>query len=128
MIRRPPRSTLFPYTTLFRSEHLMTWDPQVATTIKAATVHHTADSNDYTAAEVPDVMRAIYRYQAVDRGWGDIGYNVVVDKFGRLWEGRAGGLANAVVGAHAGGFNRYTFGVSMLGTYDLVDTPQPMID
>src|SRR3712207_8430304 len=74
MIRRPPRSTLFPYTTLFRSEHLMTWDPEVASTIKAATVHHTADSNNYTAAQVPDMMRAIYRYQAVDRGWGDIGY------------------------------------------------------
>src|SRR2546430_10154206 len=26
MIRRPPRSTLFPYTTLFRSEY---WDPVV---------------------------------------------------------------------------------------------------
>src|SRR2546423_8453137 len=28
MIRRPPRSTLFPYTTLFRSEALMTIEPQ----------------------------------------------------------------------------------------------------
>src|SRR2546422_10251655 len=26
MIRRPPRSTLFPYTTLFRSDHLPTLD------------------------------------------------------------------------------------------------------
>src|SRR3712207_7924992 len=27
MIRRPPRSTLFPYTTLFRSSgHLLSWD------------------------------------------------------------------------------------------------------
>src|SRR5260370_24689003 len=25
MIRRPPRSTLFPYTTLFRSDHTITW-------------------------------------------------------------------------------------------------------
>src|SRR3712207_7399813 len=25
MIRRPPRSTLFPYTTLFRSDHLDFW-------------------------------------------------------------------------------------------------------
>src|SRR5256884_9285818 len=25
MIRRPPRSTLFPYTTLFRSEHKRVW-------------------------------------------------------------------------------------------------------
>src|SRR3712207_7235056 len=27
MIRRPPRSTLFPYTTLFRSEGRMFWSP-----------------------------------------------------------------------------------------------------
>src|SRR3712207_8878392 len=29
MIRRPPRSTLFPYTTLFRSPHLAGLDEQV---------------------------------------------------------------------------------------------------
>src|SRR5260370_34246818 len=27
MIRRPPRSTLFPYTTLFRSENIRGWPP-----------------------------------------------------------------------------------------------------
>src|SRR3712207_8723621 len=26
MIRRPPRSTLFPYTTLFRSDQAVSWD------------------------------------------------------------------------------------------------------
>src|SRR2546430_5911443 len=33
MIRRPPRSTLFPYTTLFRSLHsgLVIWDPVTGT-------------------------------------------------------------------------------------------------
>ena len=66
-------------------------------------------------------MRSIYRYHTVSRGWGDIGYNVIVDKFGRLWEGRYGGLASTVIGAHAGGFNTSTFGVSMLGNYDIVD-------
>ena len=45
-----------------------------------------------------------------------------------MWEGRYGGLASTVIGAHAGGFNTYTFGVSMLGNYDVVDTPGPMID
>src|SRR2546426_1624132 len=29
MIRRPPRSTLFPYTTLFRSLRLVTRDPEL---------------------------------------------------------------------------------------------------
>jgi hypothetical protein len=73
------------------------------------------DSNGYAADDVPAIMRSIYRYHAVSRGWGDIGYNVIADKFGRLWEGRYGGLASTVIGAHAGGFNTGTFGVSMLG-------------
>jgi hypothetical protein len=109
-------------------ESLMGWDPEYAPTIQAATVHHTADSNNYTAADVPAIMRSIYAYHAVTRGWGDIGYNVIVDKFGRAWEGRAGGLASTVIGAHAGGFNTATFGVSMLGNYDLVDTPKALLD
>jgi hypothetical protein len=77
---------------------------------------------------VPAILRSTYTYHAQSLGWGDIGYNVLVDKFGRLWEGRSGGLASTVVGAHAGGFNTSTFGVSMMGNYDVVGTPQPMID
>ncbi|MGY1632317.1 N-acetylmuramoyl-L-alanine amidase [Geodermatophilus sp. SYSU D01186] len=109
-------------------EGIRSWDPEYAPTIKAATLHHTADTNNYTADQVPAMMRSIYRYHSVSLNWGDIGYNVIVDKFGRLWEGRAGGLASTVIGAHAGGFNTGTFGVSMLGNYDTVETPQPMID
>jgi uncharacterized protein with LGFP repeats len=108
--------------------NIRTWAPQYAGTVKAAALHHTADTNDYSADQVPAIMRSIYRYHAVSLGWGDIGYNLIVDKFGRLWEGRDGGLASSVVGAHAGGFNTYTFGVSMLGNYDTADTPQVMIN
>src|SRR3712207_7533177 len=40
MIRRPPRSTLFPYTTLFRSQQVTTvtvnaWDPKAKKAIRA---------------------------------------------------------------------------------------------
>ena len=109
-------------------EGLMKWAPQYASTIKAATLHHTASSNNYTAADVPAILRGIYYAHAVSNGWGDIGYNVVVDKFGRRWEGRAGGLARPTIGAHAGGVNSYTFGVSMLGNYETAPTPQVMVD
>ncbi|WP_448617629.1 N-acetylmuramoyl-L-alanine amidase [Geodermatophilus sp. URMC 65] len=109
-------------------ERLMKWNPQFASTTKAATLHHTAGSNNYTADQVPAILRSTYTYHAQSLGWGDIGYNVLVDKFGRLWEGRSGGLASTVIGAHAGGFNTGTFGVSMMGNYDVVDTPQAMID
>ncbi|RBY77802.1 hypothetical protein DQ238_14155 [Geodermatophilus sp. TF02-6] len=107
---------------------LMTWGAEYAPTIKAATLHHTAGANDYTADQVPAILRGIYTYHAQTRGWGDIGYNVLVDKFGRLWEGRAGGLASTVIGAHAGGFNTGTFGVSMLGTYDALTPPPATVD
>ena len=109
-------------------ESIRTWAPEYAPTIKAATLHHSADSNGYTAADVPAIMRSIYRYHTVSLGWGDLGYNVIVDKFGRLWEGRYGGLSSTVVGAHAGGFNTGTFGVSMLGNYDIAPTTPVMID
>jgi hypothetical protein len=109
-------------------ESIRTWDPEYASTLKAATIHHTADRNGYSADEVPAMMRSIYAYHTITRGWGDIGYNVIVDRFGRMFEGRYGGLASTVIGAHAGGFNTYTFGVSMLGNYDTVPVPQAVVD
>ncbi|GAB3357539.1 N-acetylmuramoyl-L-alanine amidase [Modestobacter lapidis] len=109
-------------------ERIRSWGPEYAPTIKAATLHHTADSNNYSYDQVPAMMRSIYQYHTVKLGWGDIGYNVIVDKFGRLFEGRAGGLASTVIAAHAGGFNNSTFGVSMLGNYDVVPVPQGTVD
>ncbi|WP_432494138.1 N-acetylmuramoyl-L-alanine amidase [Kineococcus auxinigenes] len=88
-----------------------------SSTLKAAVVHHTADPGTYTQAQVPAVIRGMYRYHTVTLGWADLGYNFVVDRFGGIWEGRAGGTTRPVVGAHAGGFNVDTFGVSMMGDY-----------
>lgn len=102
--------------------------PRYAPTLRAATLHHTTGTSDYTAEQVPAMIRAIYRYHAVSRGWGDTGCHVIVDRFGRLWDSRYGGLASTVIGAHAGGFNAGTFGVAMLGDYDRVVTTAPMVD
>src|SRR2546422_11432627 len=40
MIRRPPRSTLFPYTTLFRSERRAESDSSLRHALRAADVEH----------------------------------------------------------------------------------------
>ncbi|WP_432561622.1 N-acetylmuramoyl-L-alanine amidase [Kineococcus sp. SYSU DK003] len=85
--------------------------------IAAAVVHHTADGGSYSQADVPAVIRGMYRYHTQTLGWSDLGYNFVVDRFGGIWEGRAGGVTRAVLGAHAGGFNSGTFGVSMMGDF-----------
>lgn len=89
-------------------------------TVRAVTLHHTASSNDYSAADVPRLLRGFYAYHVKSQGWSDIGYNILVDRFGTVWEGRAGGVNRGVIGAHAGGFNTGTVGVSMIGTYDTV--------
>ncbi|MCD2193001.1 N-acetylmuramoyl-L-alanine amidase [Actinomycetospora endophytica] len=100
---------------------LMTWPPEYADTTKAVTIHHTAESNDYTPEQSAAIVRGIYAYHSKQNGWGDIGYNALVDKYGTIFEGRAGGMDRPVVAAHAGGFNQETFGIAMMGT--LTDTP-----
>jgi len=91
--------------------------------IQAAVVHHTDGANDYTAAQVPSIILAICKFHVDGNGWNDIGYNVVVDRFGQAWEGRAGGLTLPIVGAHSQGFNAQTTGISMLGTFNTVAPP-----
>jgi len=92
-------------------------------TIKAGFVHHTTGASDYTSAEVPAMIRAIYAYHTQTLGWSDIGYNFLVDRFGRLHEGRWGGMDRPVVGAHTGGFNTNTVGVAALGDHETSPVP-----
>jgi hypothetical protein len=85
--------------------------------VKLSFVHHTVNPNEYAAEDVPSMMLAMCRYHRNSNGWNDLGYNFVVDRFGRIWEGRAGGVDKPVVGAHTEGMNTQSFGVSNLGTY-----------
>jgi hypothetical protein len=93
------------------------------TSVKAAFVHHSATGNNYTCAQAPSVLRSIYRYHVVSSGWRDFGYNFAVDKCGNIYEGRAGGVAKAVLGAHTLGFNTDSVGIAVLGTYSLSTPP-----
>ncbi|MFT3944813.1 MAG: N-acetylmuramoyl-L-alanine amidase [Ancrocorticia sp.] len=106
------------------NEDYMEWYPDYAD-FEGAIVHHTAGSNNYSRTDVPAVIRGIYSYHALTLGWGDIGYNVVVDKYGGRWEGRSGTLESEptqmAVGGHARPRNTSTLGISVLGDYTQVD-------
>lgn len=85
--------------------------------VKGVVVHHTAGTNNYSPSQVPAILRGIYAFHVRGRGWNDIAYNALVDKWGRVWEGRYGGLTQATIGAHTLGYNGYTTGISVLGDY-----------
>ncbi|GAB3870237.1 N-acetylmuramoyl-L-alanine amidase [Terrabacter terrigena] len=104
-------------------DRMMPCQPDALGGFKAAAVHHTVNANDYTAAQAPGLVRGIYAYHTQTHGWCDIGYNFLVDRFGRIYEGRKGGLTGFTQGAHAGGFNEETFGVSVIGTFTSVRFP-----
>ncbi len=103
--------------------------PQYTKTIRAAFVHHTAGSNSYKKDEAAAVIRGTYAYHVKGRGWCDIGYNVLVDRFGRAFEGRYGGMHVPVRGAHAGGaYNTNTFGISLMGSFQKVAPTAAMME
>lgn len=90
-------------------------DPVYMDKIKHAHIHHTAGQNRYSRADVPGIIRSMYWYHTKQLGWSDLGYNFLVDRFGRIWVGRAGGFRKRVRGAHTLGFNHASVGVAYIG-------------
>ncbi|MEU6485113.1 N-acetylmuramoyl-L-alanine amidase [Streptomyces sp. NPDC046887] len=96
--------------------------------VQAAFVHHSATGNNYSCGQSASVLRGIYRYHVKSSGWRDFGYNFAVDKCGKIYEGRAGGVAKAVLGAHTLGFNSNSMGVVVLGTYGSTTPPAAAVN
>ncbi|MDP9366571.1 MAG: peptidoglycan recognition protein family protein, partial [Chloroflexota bacterium] len=81
--------------------------------VEHVVIHHTDTAN----FEDPLVaIRSVYYYHAVVRGWGDVGYNYLVDFLGNVYEGRVGG--EGAVAGHAAGYNERTAGIGTIGRFD----------
>ncbi|WP_354698344.1 endolysin [Paraconexibacter sp. AEG42_29] len=91
--------------------------------ISVAFVHHTVSANTYAPEDSARIVLAIAKYHRDSNGWNDIGYNFLVDRYGQIFEGRAGGIDRAVIGAQAGGWNSQSTGMATIG--DFAATPFP---
>ncbi|SDZ47241.1 N-acetylmuramoyl-L-alanine amidase [Micromonospora pattaloongensis] len=110
------------------------WPPRYAP-VQTLTVHYTAGAND--DPDPAATVRAIHYYDAVTRGWGDMGYNLLIDEAGTVYEGRRSGTRapllgpaagngrpQMVTGAHVTDHNRGNAGVVLLGDFaDRLPTP-----
>jgi SpoIID/LytB domain protein len=102
-------------------ESLRGGSPKYSPTIRAGFVHHTVQSSTYSEAGAAALVRAVYAFHTVTRGYSDIGYNFLVDRFGRIYEGRAGGVDRPVVGAHTAGFNENSTAAAVIGDFSTYD-------
>ena len=95
------------------------WPISASPQIAKFVIHHTGEyvKEQRNPAEI---MRAIYFFHTITRGWGDIGYNYVIDPQGNIYEGRAGGPF--AVGAHTAFHNIGSVGISLMGNFQ---TEQP---
>jgi uncharacterized protein with LGFP repeats len=96
--------------------------------VHAGFVHHTVNANNYKASDVPSILRGIYAYHTQSKGWSDVGYNFLVDRFGRIWEGRYGGVDRPVVGAHTLGYNDDSFAMSAIGNFEEARPSTAMVE
>ncbi|MSW96712.1 MAG: hypothetical protein F2796_07950, partial [Actinobacteria bacterium] len=91
--------------------------------VQIAVVHHTESSNAYGPEDSAAAVLAVAQFHIFTRGWNDIGYNFVVDRYGTIFEGRGGGIDLPIIGAHAQGFNSKSTGISILGSFMDVEAP-----
>lgn len=93
--------------------------------IKHLTIHHEGyrEVNFTDAAETVARLQAIQRYHHEELGWADIGYHYIIDRAGRVWEGRPLGYQGAHVKAH----NPENVGIMVLGNFELQQPSQQQV-
>jgi hypothetical protein len=95
--------------------------------VKFLLVHHTAASNTYSKNQVVNQIQSIYRFHTGTKKWPDVCYNFFVDRFGGVWEGRAGSLAGPIEADATGGSQGFAQLVCLLGNFETARPSQAMI-
>jgi hypothetical protein len=95
--------------------------------VKFLLVHHTAASNTYSKTQVVNQIQSIYRFHTGAKKWPDVCYNFFVDRFGGVWEGRAGSLAGPIEADATGGSQGFAQLVCLLGNFETARPSQAMI-
>lgn len=90
---------------------------EAAGDVRFLLVHHTETSHDYTADSVPRTLNGMFRYHTTDKGWDDIAYNFLVDRFGTIWEGRTGSIGAPVKGDATGGSQGFALLCCFIGNH-----------
>jgi hypothetical protein len=86
-------------------------------------LHHTVSGSNGDSAAL---VRAVWAFHTINRGWGDIGYNYLADTEGVIFEGHLGG--DDVVGIHARAANAGSMALALIGTYSVTTPPPPMLE
>jgi peptidoglycan hydrolase-like amidase len=115
-------------TTLSDGMTALQWPLEYSPAIRKIVIHHTASEDDPEGTEPNYVakVRSIYHFHAITRGWGDIGYNYLVDPDGNIYEGRYGG--ERVVAGHAYCYNVGTVGVATIGNLEKNVVPYSLLE
>jgi hypothetical protein len=120
-------SSIQPPVVLPRDEWAASRDPTGPLAVEEVTfllVHHTASRNDYTPDDVPGLLRGFFDFHTTGRGWHDIAYNFLIDRFGRVWEGRQGSIDGPVAGDATGGNQGFSQLCALIGDFTS-ESPTP---
>lgn len=101
--------------------------PRYGPPVRRAVVHHTVRYRRYRKDHAAHIVRRLSRFHIQERGFSDVGYHFLVDRFGRAYEGRVGGIDRPVVGAHSEGHNGGTFGVALIGDHQRDPVSEPAL-